>query len=943
MKSVTNPSMNARRRISTYFLVLFSISYGMFAVVVGPRLCRGLGTSAAEAEYILFPILVVAVFAASAARTALHYGKDGIESLFAGETRWRVNPGWYAVALLPSPSILLAVILAFGMRRKAEAPTAGSHCGSLQPTPARSAFRGKSAHAWISYSARTALAISNWKVADEPSASGDEAGPYEEWPISHTGGEAVPQRFPVRSSTMSLAVTLAAASAFAAHSATAAVQPAAPAAQDDSDETIATGELQQVTITAERLALLRTAYSASEGVVSDDELQLTPVYRPGQLLETVPGLIVTIHSGEGKANQYLMRGYNLDHGTDLATFVDGMPINQPTHAHGQGYTDLNFTIPELADGLAYTKGPYYADVGDFGAVGSVYVGYRDTITPEVAASIGSFGFQRLFNAASQPTGGGHLLEAMELQHYESPFDNSDDARKENAVLRYSAGDALDGYSVTAMYYHQIWTNTTDIPLRAIDEGLVPNRFGTLDPTDGGHAQRASLSVNRQAALGPGEFSGTGFLIYNQLHLFNDFTHYLVNPIEGDQEDQFENRRTMGGTGSYALALQLGGLRNDLSAGIAIRYDNVGVGRFPSVGQVPMPNGSDPPSYYNDDQVYLFAGALYAQAVTHWTSRLRTVLGLRDDYQHGTDIDYLAALHETAGYTNGGTVHQSLPQPKASLIYAVSDALVLYADIGRGFHSADLRGVNQDMSPVLGLPHTPLLARQEGQEIGLRGAATRKLAFTFAVYNLWQRSETILDPDVGMDSAGPPSRRYGIELNVTYEIARWLEFYGSYSGSHTRFTRPFDDGTGHLGHYITDAPVATGELALYLKGFGAWSGGLQYRYLGNYPLSSGPCNNAAVVRDFPGVATSCDNAPTAPGQINGEGFGELDLDVQYRLTQGWSASLGVYNLLDTHAPAAEFWYVDRLRNEIADYPDGRADVHEHPLEPIMARLTITKRL
>src|ERR1700683_2911923 len=202
--------------------------------------------------------------------------------------------------------------------------------------------------------------------------------------------------------------------------------------------------LQEVTVTAERLELLGTTSSASEGVVADQELQLAPVYRPGQLLETVPGLIVTLHSGEGKANQFLMRGYNLDHGTDLETYVDGMPINQPTHAHGQGYTDLNFVIPELADGISYTKGPYYADVGDFGAVGSVHINYRDTIADQMSGTIGTVGFGRLFTGQSQPLGQGHLLEAVEVQHYDGPFVVPDDARKENAVLRYSLGGKDDG-------------------------------------------------------------------------------------------------------------------------------------------------------------------------------------------------------------------------------------------------------------------------------------------------------------------------------------------------------------------------------------------------------------------------------------------------------------------------------------------------------------------
>ena len=701
--------------------------------------------------------------------------------------------------------------------------------------------------------------------------------------------------------------------------------------------------LQEVTVTAERLELLGTTSSASEGVVADQELQLAPVYRPGQLLETVPGLIVTLHSGEGKANQFLMRGYNLDHGTDLETYVDGMPINQPTHAHGQGYTDLNFVIPELADGISFTKGPYYPSVGDFGAVGSVRMSYRDTIPDQVSATVGTLDYQRYFAAGSEALGNGQLLAAAEFQHYDGPFLTPDDARKENLVLRYSQGDQHNGYSITGMFYHQLWTNTTDIPIRAITEGLVPDRFGTLDPTDGGHAQRASLSIEYHAGLAAGEFSASSYFIYNQLHLFNDFTQYLFDPIHGDQEDQFENRHVLGGAASYTLPVALGSIQNEFAVGILTRYDLLGVGRLPSEAQVPLAPlpPTDPVSFSNNDQVYLFAGAAYLQAITHWSSTLRSVLGVREDFQHGTDVDYLAALHQTAGYTNGGTKRQSLLQPKASLIYTPGNYLEFYLSAGQGFHSADLRGVNQDRSVDLGLPNTPLLAKQDGEEVGVRAEIARNIALTFAVYNLWQQSETIIDPDVGMDTAGPPSRRYGYEINLTYQIRRWLEFYGGFSGDHTRFTHAFDDGTGHLGAHITDAPYATGSAAMYLTNLGRWSGGLNYRFLGNYPLSSGPCVNSAAAHDFPG-ATSCASAPTAPGQIDGKGFGELNADVHYAFRSHWGVSVGIYNILNTHAAAAEFWYVDRLRSEIEAYPDGRADVHQHPLEPVMARFTISRQ-
>jgi len=572
----------------------------------------------------------------------------------------------------------------------------------------------------------------------------------------------------------------------------------------------------------------------------------------------------------------------------------------------------------------------------------LHVSYRDTLPDELSATAGTLDFQRILVAGSSALGSGHLLAATEVQHYDGPFVTPDDARKVNEVLRYSEGDERNGYSVTGMYYHQLWNNTTDIPLRAIEEGLVPNRFGSLDPTDGGRAQRASLSVQYHQSLGEGQFSASSFLIYNQLHIYNNFTHYLFDPIHGDQEDQFENRRVTGGAADYTLPVPLGAIKNEISAGVFTRYDLLGVGRVPSEDRASLPPGSGngPVSFFNSDQVYLFAGAVYLQAVTHWTPTLRSVLGFRDDYQHGTDVDYLTPLHETAGYTNGGTARQSLFQPKGSLIYTPTDYLEFYLSAGRGFHSADLRGVNQDKSIDLGLPGTPLLAKQEGQEVGMRAQVNGHLTMTFAVFNLWQQSETIIDPDVGMDSAGPPSRRYGYEINVTYKINRWLEFYGSYSGDHTRFTRNFDDGTGHLGNYITGAPVATGAFTLYLTNLGPWSGGLEYRYLGSYPLSSGPCVDSAAAKDFP-ATPNCATAPTLAGQVNGKGFGELNMDAHYAFSRGWSASLGVYNILNTHAAAAQFWYVDRLKLEIAGYPDGQADVHVHPLEPIMARFTISK--
>jgi len=327
--------------------------------------------------------------------------------------------------------------------------------------------------------------------------------------------------------------------------------------------------VQEVTVSAQRLSLIGSAATASEGVVVNDELALTPAYRPGQLLETVPGLAVTSHSGEGKANQYLLRGYNLDHGTDLATFVDGMPVNEPTHAHGQGYTDLNFMIPELATNIRYSKGPYYATEGDFASVGAVHIGYLDRIEDQVALAVGTFGFERLFSAGSTALGKGNALGALELQHYDGPWVSPDDQRKINAVVRYSEGDERDGYSLTAMFYHGLWNATTDQPERAVAEGLI-GRFGTLDPSDGGQAQRESLTGQFFRTLGEGRLTLSVYVFGNHLSLWNDFTHELIDPVNGDQEEQHEDRIASGGALGYLRSTELLGFSSDLAAGVQVR-------------------------------------------------------------------------------------------------------------------------------------------------------------------------------------------------------------------------------------------------------------------------------------------------------------------------------------------------------------------------------------
>jgi hypothetical protein len=669
--------------------------------------------------------------------------------------------------------------------------------------------------------------------------------------------------------------------------------PAAPAAAD------ADSELQTIVVSAERLSLIGTATTASEGIVTNAELALAPAFRPGQLLETVPGLDVTAHSGEGKANQYLMRGYNLDHGTDLALYVDDMPVNEPTHAHGQGYADMNFLIPELATNIRYSKGTYYASEGDFSSVGAVHLNYLNALDDQLALTAGTLGFQRLLAQGARAAAQGTLLAALELQHYDGPWDHPDDQRKVNAVLRYTGGDAATGYSLTAMVYHGLWNSTTDQPQRAFTRGLI-SRYGTLNPSDGGEATRTSLSAGWHADAGEGKLGANVYLINNRLTLWNDFTHLLVDPVNGDQEAQHENRITLGGQLSYARSGHLFAFDNDLVVGVSSRFDFNDVSRVPTANRVALPSAADPANPFEQDRVRLGNIAGYAQFTTHWQYWLRSVIGLREDLIYGSDHG-----------TNPGNAHATLIQPKASLIFTPVDRTEIYLSAGRGFHSDDLRGVNR--AALTGVAGAPLIARQTGEEIGIRQQFGRNLAVTVALFSLDAQSETTYDPDAGQDSAGPGSRRRGFELNITYQLAAWLELYGSYSADHARFTSAFDDGTGHIGEYLPNAPFATGSFAAYVKDLGPWSGALQYRYLSAYPLSS-------------------DDA------VQGSGYGEWNGDVRYAISNGWKLALGVYNITHKRAEAMTYWYVDRLQGEPAA---GLADVHLHALEPASARLTLSK--
>ena len=734
----------------------------------------------------------------------------------------------------------------------------------------------------------------------------------------------------------------AAALALAASPPTAGAQTAAPVNAG------ASTQVSEVVVTASRVDLLGKAETASQGSVTREALALRPIYRIGQLYETIPGLVVTVHSGESKANQYELRGFDLDHGTDFASFVDGMPVNRGTNAHGQGYSDQNFLMPQIVGGLDFTKGPYYAENGDFSAVGSARVRLTNDLPNQVSASIGTLGDDEVF------IGGTHHFDAddrvwgaLDLGHVDGPWDPPSNFNKVDAAARISHGDDANGYSLTGMYYQSAGKLETDQSVYAIDQGLI-GRYGVLDPSDHGQSARWSLS-GQYGATGDGwAFTSDAYDVHSTMSLNNNFTHYLLDPVNGDQEQQDETRDVVGGQAAFTLAKRVFGFQTETVVGLQERYDNIYVDRRHTLGgsialdycEVPavpgnvLPNGLLPPpagtpagalndggngqayaavgGACNADRVQLNDLGAYIQNTTHWTSWLRTVIGFREE-------DFYAWDHSlTLSPSFTGSTTQSLPQPKGSIIFGPWMQTELYVSAGRDFHSNDVRGVFgtvglEGLTPTAG--PTPLLAPTTGEEVGLRSDIVPKLSLQIAVFQEDFSSELTFDEDQGQDEPSAPSRRQGIEMSGQYQPLPWLELNTDLAFSKARYQGSMDtlnNVYGLDGPSIENAPSFTGSAAVLIDNLGPWYGSLQWRVLGPYPVVDGD--------EYP----------------QDKGYSEFNLDAGYKVNTKLRLQVGIFNLFNTTANAAAFDY----ESQLTPTSQPVTGLQVHPLEPISARFSAT---
>jgi len=697
-------------------------------------------------------------------------------------------------------------------------------------------------------------------------------------------------------------------------------------------------QVDQVIVTGSRANLLGLADTASQGSVTKEEIELRPIYRIGQLFESIPGLAVTVHSGESKANQYELRGFDVDHGTDFASFVDGMPVNQGTNLHGQGYSDQSFLIPQIVSGLDYTKGPYYAANGDFSAVGSAHLRLVDQLPNQISASIGTLGDEAVFAGATHVINAANRVwAALEYSHLDGPWDPPSGYNKENAVVRFSHGDDDNGYSITGMYNHSGGRLETDQPLRAIQEGLI-DRFGSLDPTDRGRTERLSLSGRYTASGEHWKFTSNLFAIHSSESLINDFTHFLDDPLRGDQEQQDETRTVLGGDAALSINFQAGSILTETTVGVQERNDATYVDRRHTFRDAvldycmvegPLPAGStiapapaDAPVSDNATAVAAVGGAcnadrvglndlgLYIENTTRWTSWFRTVLGFREELFSARDHSL------TTGFS--GSTSETLGQPKASLIFGPWSQTELYLSAGRGFHSDDVRGVFGTV-PIEGIPtlagKTPLMAPTTGEEVGLRTNIIPKVAIQVAAFQEDFSSELRFDEDQGQDQATAPSRRRGVEFSGEVHPFEWIELNTDLSISRARYRGAADQlaNFGLDGPFIGLAPSFIGSFGVLIDHLGPWSGSLQWRALGSYPISDGD--------KFP----------------RDKGYSEVNLDAGYQVNARLKLQASIFNLFNSKANGAAFFYTTRLPGEPSA---GVTGFQVHPLEPISARISVT---
>lgn len=468
-----------------------------------------------------------------------------------------------------------------------------------------------------------------------------------------------------------------------------------------------------------------------------------------------------------KANQYFLRGFNLDHGTDFAAFLDGVPLNMRTHGHGQGYLDLNFIIPELIGQLDFAKGPYRADTGDFATAGAGRFTTIDSVArPFVKAEIGTSGFYRAVAAGSSKLGSATALLGIETRFDNGPYDLKEKLKLVSGFAKWTGPVAGGTLRASATAYHATFKSPEQIPRRAVDSGLI-SRLGSLDNDLGGETTRIGGVLNYSSDT-RSPLTLNAFAHYYKFRLTSNFTYFLDNPVDGDEFEQHDRRVVTGGRADKRFNVALARLPTEILLGGETRFDFIDpVALFRTASRRIL-------TTVRSDKVTEGSGALYAEAKVHLTPAIRATFGLRGDVYHFDVRSDLAA--------NSGKASASLLSPKASLAWAPIEQFELYANYGRGFHSNDARGTSINIDPNTGDAATPVnpLVPGTGTEIGVRARPLRAMTLTGTIWQLKLASELLFLGDGGTTEAQGPSKRSGYELSLFYNPADWLTLDAEYT-------------------------------------------------------------------------------------------------------------------------------------------------------------------
>ncbi len=679
--------------------------------------------------------------------------------------------------------------------------------------------------------------------------------------------------------------------------------------------------LPEVVVVGRAQGLVGVAESASQGTTGQAQLEDRPILRSGEILETVPGVIITQHAGGGKANQYFLRGFNLDHGTDFAVFLDDMPLNLPSHAHGEGYSDMNTVIPEFVERVDWEKGPYYADVGNYGSAGSAHLVFYKVLPEDfVTVEGGMYGYERGVAGFSQRLGPGNLLYGGEVYHEDGPWVHPDDYSKFNSLMTYSQGDDANGFSVTARGYHGKWNSSDQLP-----ESAVPlvGFFGTLNPTDGGHSQRYSLQGEWHREDGNSETKIMAYGFYYDLDLFSDFTYFLTDPASGDQFEQQDTRWVGGLDVRHTLFNEWWGHDVQNTFGLQVRNDWINNGLYQTDDRVRVDksdgsSGTTLPATTEADDFTDTQVGFWVENKVQWTEEFRSVAALRGD------IDYFDVT-SLSNPTNSGTSFSTLPSPKLSLIFGPWEKTEYYVQGGFDFHSNDGRGATQTVEPISAdnpSPNTPStkipgLVQTKGAEVGMRTLIVPHLQSTLSLWYLYSDSELQQDGDTGGTVASKnPSNRYGVEWANYFTPVQHLAFDLDVADSIARFTSvdATDAAPGSPGG--THVPEAVGLVissGITLHDLNGFSSSLRLRYFGPRDLTSD------------GVYRSSETIL-------------LNAEAGYQLNKTWRISVEVLNLLNRRDHDIDYAYTSRVTPTATPEFEGVF----HPVEPIAVRAALTAR-